>query len=315
MRVYRDQDHCDLAAATVVTVGVFDGVHRGHRALIERCRERRKPGEAVALVTFEPMPLAVLDPERAPPRLAGVRQKLELLRDAGVDLVWMMRFDQRLAATSARSFAGLLASGLNARHVVVGPDFRFGCRREGDFGQLQSLGRELGFSAERLPPVHVGGERVSSTAIRAALAAGELERAAHLLGRPYTLQGHVIRGKALGRTLGYPTANLRVPGGRPALTGIFAVRARVAGGRWCDGVASLGCRPAVGGGEPLLEVHLFEFGDDLYGRRLEVAFIEKLREEAHFERLEDLVAQMKTDEAQARGILADAGPCNPTNPD
>jgi riboflavin kinase/FMN adenylyltransferase len=306
MRVFRDQDHRDLAAATVVTVGVFDGVHLGHGALVERCRAQCRPGEQVALVTFEPMPMVLLDPARAPARLVGVRQKLELLRAAGVDLVWMMRFNHRLAATSAQDFAGLLKTGLNARHVVVGPDFRFGCRREGDFGRLEALGAQLGFTAERVSAVHVDGERVSSTAVRSALAAGDLAMAARLLGRPYTLLGRVIAGRALGRTLGYPTANLRVPGGRPALAGIFAIRARADEGDWRDGVANLGSRPAVGGGEPLLEAHLFDFDGDLYGRRLEVAFIEKLRDEAHFEHLDDLVIQMKRDEAQARDILAAA---------
>ena len=307
MRVCKDLDHRGLAASAVVTVGVFDGLHRGHRALIDRARSLCLDGEVLAVVTFEPLPLVVLDPQRAPARIIGTRQKLELLRAAGVDLVWMMRFNQQLARTPARVFAALLKTGLNARHVVVGSDFRFGHRREGDFARLQALGRELGFAAESLPPVLVDGQRVSSTAVRAALSQGAFRIAERLLGRAYTLSGRVLRGRALGRELGFPTANLRPPQGRLALSGVFAVRARFGDGAWRNGVASLGCRPAVGGGEALLETHLFDFSGDLYGRRMEVWFVKKLRDEAHFDRLDELVAQMKIDEAQARSVLGSAG--------
>lgn len=261
----------------------------------------------MALVTFEPMPLQVLDPQRAPVHLLGLRHKLELLDGAGVGLVWLMRFNQRLAETSADGFARLLKTGLNARHVVVGSDFRFGHGREGNFTRLRSLGKVHGFAAESVDPVLVDGQRVSSTAVRRALAAADFYLAERLLGRPYSVQGRVVRGRALGRTLGYPTANLRVPGGRSAITGIFAVRARVDAQSLRDGVASLGTRPVVGGGEMLLEVHLFDFDGDLYGRRMEVQFVEKLRDEAHFERLEDLVKQMKQDEELARSLLSGDG--------
>jgi riboflavin kinase/FMN adenylyltransferase len=223
----------------------------------------------------------------------------------GVDRVWMLRFNRQLAATRAGEFARLLRQGMNARHVVVGPDFRFGRGREGDFAQLQELGLEFGFTAEKLPPVLLDDERVSSTAVRAALSRGDLRQAARLLGRAYTMSGHVVRGQALGRKLGYATANLRIPGGRSPLDGVFAVRTRWQDGPWQDGVANLGCRPAVGGGEPLLETHLLDFEGDLYGRRMEVMFVEKLRDEAHFDHLDLLVAQMKKDEAQARSVLAD----------
>ena len=306
MRVCRDQDHRELAASAVVTVGVFDGLHRGHRALIDRARSLCRDGDVLALVTFEPLPLVILDPQRAPARLTGTRQKLELLRAAGVDLVWMMRFNRQLADTSAQAFAAQLKSGLNARRVVVGSDFRFGRRREGDFASLQALGGEFGFEAESLPPVLVDGLRVSSTAVRAALSQAKFGIAERLLGRAYTLSGRVVRGQALGRQLGYPTANLRLPEGPLPLSGIFAVRARIDEGPWRDGVANLGYRPAVGGGEALLETHLFEFDGDLYGRRMEVRFVEKLRDEAHFDHLDGLVAQMKNDEAQARLVLAGA---------
>ncbi|MEJ2535091.1 MAG: bifunctional riboflavin kinase/FAD synthetase [Gammaproteobacteria bacterium] len=260
MRISRDPKRLPLSSGSAVTIGNFDGVHRGHRALVERCRERAGRTADVAVVTFEPLPRYWLDPDTAPPRLTGPGHKLGLLHDAGVDLVWMMRFNARLASMSAEDFARrVLRDGLRARHVVIGADFRFGRRREGDVAQLERFGRDFGFGTEVLPTVERSGLRVSSTAVREALATDRLELAGELLGRPYTHCGRVVRGRQLGRRLGYPTANLRLPPGGSPLGGIYAVRARVAGGPWRDGIANLGVRPAVGGGEPLLEVHLFDF--------------------------------------------------------
>jgi len=290
---------------SVVTVGNFDGLHVGHQALIRRCRERAGTDRRVAVVTFEPLPQTWFNPERAPARLQGVAHKLTLLQQFGVDRVWMLRFNRQLADMPPERFVReLLVEGLCAGHVVVGEDFCFGQGRTGNAEVLATLGTEMGFTTEVLPPVEVAGQRVSSTAIRKLLAQGELDQAATLLGRPYSMLGRVGHGLRLGRDLGYPTANVHL-GYRPVpLQGVFAVQARREGGRWHDGVASLGRRPAVGGGDLLLEVHLFDFSGELYNRRLETRFIQRIRDEADFERLEDLVAQMRQDAAQARAVLS-----------
>ncbi len=237
----------------------------------------------------------------------SVRQKLVLLRDAGVDLVWMMRFNGRLASMAARDFVtDILVARLAAQCVVVGDDFRFGHGREGDTGMLADLGLAMGFETEAVASITHNGERISSTAIRERLVKGDIAGAREMLGRPYRLAGRVLRGRRLGTELGYPTANVRPPGGISPMTGVFAVRARTDKGAWLDGVASMGTRPAVGGGAPMLEVHLFDFSGDLYGRRLETEFVEKLREEEDFASLDALIAQMAKDAARAREMLARA---------
>jgi riboflavin kinase/FMN adenylyltransferase len=294
---------------SVVTIGNFDGVHRGHQALLARARQRTLPGEELAVVTFEPLPQAFFRPEQAPARLTTVRQKLELLNDLGVGFCWMMRFDQKLAELSPVEFVQqVLVDGLATRHVVVGEDFRFGHKRSGNLQLLSSLGEQAGFTVETVAPVLQASERISSTAIRQALAASDFSMAATLLGRPYCMDGHVVKGQQLGRELDYPTANLRVSAQPCPIHGIFAVYARrcVTGAPQVrlPGVASLGRRPTVGGRELLLEVHLFDFAADLYGQRLEVEFVAKLRDELHFENVDCMRVQMKLDEMQARQILA-----------
>jgi riboflavin kinase/FMN adenylyltransferase len=215
IRIIEDNAARGLAPASVVTIGNFDGLHLGHQALIRRCLESRLPGEVTAVVTFEPLPQAFLRPQQAPPRIYGAQRKLDLLREAGVELAWVMRFDRELASMPAATFAeSVLAAGLGARRVLVGPDFRFGHRREGDLVLLANLGRRLGFVVEPADEVRLDGERVSSTLIRKLLAAGNFARAERCLGRPYVLRGQVIRGRQLGRELGYPTANL-VPEATP----------------------------------------------------------------------------------------------------
>jgi riboflavin kinase/FMN adenylyltransferase len=265
------------------------------------------------VVTFEPLPLAFFNAQNAPPRLSTVYQKLGLFERQGVDQVWMMRFDAELAGLSALDFVrAVLVDGLSARTVVVGADFRFGYKREGDLAMLHRLGEGFGFEVETVSAVFAGETRISSTAIRVALAAGDLKRARTLLGRPYRMEGHVVRGEQLGRELGYPTANLRIRARPQGIQGIFAVYVREQSvpardtriGHWRPAVASLGWRPTVGGQEPLLEVHVFDFDNQLYGRRLEVEFVAKLRDESHFENIEQLVAQMRRDEQEARAILA-----------
>lgn len=292
---------------SVVTVGNFDGLHRGHLALLGRCRELAGNDLAVAVMTFEPLPEAFFRPEQAPPRLSTVYQKLHLLRSLGTDIVWLNRFNRRFAGLTAREFVELaLARTLRARHVVVGEDFRFGRGREGDVAMLRDLGAEFGFGVEIVSEVFSDGVRISSSRIREDLACGAFEAAAGLLGRPFRMEGHVVRGAALGRRLGYPTANLRIRAQPSPLGGVLAAFARIGAGAWRPAVANLGRRPAVGGKEPLLEVHFFDFDEDLYGQRLEVQFVAKLRDEANFESFDALVAQMRRDEQAARDCLAGA---------
>jgi len=298
---------------SVVTIGNFDGVHRGHQALIQRARENVLSGAQLAVVTFEPLPQAFFRPEQAPARLSTVYQKLAMLKSLGVDLCWLMRFDQALAQLEPVDFVRqVLVKELAVRHVVVGQDFRFGHKRAGNLDLLSAFGRAADFTVETLEPVLDGDRRISSTAIRQALFEGNFAQAGNMLGRPFRMDGHVVKGQQLGRTLGYPTANLRIRAEPSPLQGIFAVYARICDdltdasrpGPWRPGVASLGRRPTVGGAELLLEVHLFDFSADLYGRRLQVEFVAKLRDELHFADMETLLLHMQRDEQQARRILA-----------
>ncbi|NIM68966.1 MAG: bifunctional riboflavin kinase/FAD synthetase [Xanthomonadales bacterium] len=309
MRFVRDNQQPRLSAGSVVAVGSFDGMHTGHRTLIRHCRTSARDGLDAVVLTFEPLPEALFRPLTPPARITSVRQKLALFRAWGMDLVWMMRFNQALAAMPAADFVQeILVDALGVRHLVIGDDFRFGRAREGDLGMLLESGTRFGFQVDAIEAVRENGERVSSSAIRHALQAGDFAQAERLLGRAFTVEGRVYRGSQLGRRLGYPTANLR-PAAEPCpLHGVFAVRARVLGpgapGTWLDGVASLGWRPAVGGTDFVVEVHLFDFDQDLYGRRLEVGFVQKLRDEADFDDMDALVAQMREDERHARRVIA-----------
>ncbi|MBA4284908.1 MAG: bifunctional riboflavin kinase/FAD synthetase, partial [Xanthomonadaceae bacterium] len=226
------------------------------------------------------------------------------LQALGVDVIGLLRFNPAMVAMAAEDFVRrVLVAKLHAREVWVGPDFRFGHRRGGDVALLQRMGTELGFVTQALPLVEDASGRVSSTAVRTALAAAELDRAAALLGRPYAIPGRVVRGRQLGRTLGYPTANLRFGGKRPPMRGIFATWVHGVGKQPMPSVSSLGTRPTVNGTEPLLEAHLFDFNGDLYGRRIGVEFVAKLRDELKFDDLPALIEQMDRDSAQARAIL------------
>ena len=309
MRVIRNRpglnEEAYASGRSAVTIGNFDGVHRGHRALVDRCRLLAGDRDAVAVVTFEPLPGAFFRPDHSPARLSSVYRKLELLRCLDVDITWLMRFDNSLAALTARQFTEqVLFHGLNARYVVVGEDFRFGSGREGDVPLLENLGNDFGFEVETVPAVLSNGARISSSGIREKLAAGDFRSAAQCLGQPYRMEGHVVKGASLGRKLGYPTANLRIRSEPSPLGGVLAAWARVSGGRWRPAVTNLGRRPVVGGGEPLLEVHFFDWDKDLYGQRLEVQFVAKLRDELNFDGIDSLVAQMELDEQEARLILA-----------
>jgi riboflavin kinase/FMN adenylyltransferase len=288
-----------------VTIGNFDGVHLGHQAMLERLvRHARGLGVPATVMTFEPAPREYFEPTHAPARLTRLREKLELFAAAGVERCLVLRFEKRLQGMHGDEFVhGLLCERMGARQVVVGSDFRFGVGGKADVALLQKVGAQLGFGVEVVEPVLVDGERVSSSLIRAALANRDLERAARLLGRPYAMHGKVIRGEGLGRKLGFPTANMRVHRRVTPLDGIFAVRVRGIGARALPGVASLGTRPTVGGGEVLLEAHLFDFDADLYGRWLAVEFVQRLREERKFESLDAMVVQMHIDAGQARAAL------------
>ncbi|WP_240126616.1 bifunctional riboflavin kinase/FAD synthetase [Thermomonas alba] len=290
---------------SVVCIGAFDGLHLGHRALVDRAVARaRDLGLPAVALGFEPLPREFFATGVRPPRLMLARAKIEGLRALGCDGVGLLRFDAQLAAMSAEDFVRqVLVQQLAAREVWVGPEFRFGRGRGGDIALLQAMGATLGFTAQQIVPVHVEGERVSSTRIRAALAAGDFAQAARLLGRPYAIAGRVVRGRQLGRTLGYPTANLRYGGKVPALRGIYATWVHGVGAAPWPAVASFGTRPTVDGVEPLLEAHLFDFEGSLYGQRIEVEFVAHLRDEERFPDLPALVAQMRRDEARARAIL------------
>jgi riboflavin kinase/FMN adenylyltransferase len=289
----------------VATIGNFDGVHLGHQHMIAGVRAHAGAlGLPAAVITFEPTPREFFEGPAAPSRLTRLREKLEALAIYGVDRVVVVRFDQRLQAMGAEEFVErLLVEGLGVRHLVIGHDFRFARRREGNFAMLQAAGARHGFAVEEIGEFRVDGERVSSSLVRDALGRGDLDRATRLLGRPYRMAGRVRLGRKLGRELGFPTANIALHRKVVPLWGIFAVRASGAGLADHPAVASLGTRPTVDGTDPLLEVHLFDFDGDLYGRCLDVDFIARLRDERKFESLDALVEQMHHDAAAARKAL------------
>jgi riboflavin kinase/FMN adenylyltransferase len=289
----------------VLTVGNYDGVHLGHQQMLRVLRERAWAiGLPATVLVFEPSSKEFIDPQGAPPRLTRWREKWVALADCGVDRLVTLRFGERIRSMSPQAFVDeLIVDAFGARHMVVGDDFRYGSRAAGTIETLIEAGRSHGFTVEQIAPYRVDAVRVSSTAVRERLERGDFAGAARLLGRPYRILGRVARGEALGRKLGFPTANLRLGRAKPPVWGVLAVRvAGIADAPW-PGVASLGTRPTVGGVEPLLEVHLFDFAGDLYGRELEVEFVAKLRDERKFDSLDELVAQMREDAAAARRSL------------
>lgn len=290
-----------------VTIGNFDGLHLGHKAMLARLQDvARTRGLPACVLSFEPHPREFFTPEQAPARLSSLREKAECLRRLGIDRLHVFRFDRAFSALGAEAFVDrVLGETLQARYVLVGDDFRFGAKRAGDFALLQKMGSTLGFDAEFLPTVEVAGERSSSTAVRAALAAGELDHAARLLGRPYSISGRVVHGDKLGRDIGFPTANIQLKHNRPPLMGIFAVEVAGLNGKPLPGVASLGKRPTVKNPDaaPVLEVHLFDFNADIYGRRVRVDFLKKLRDEEKYPDLDSLVTQIHRDVAAAKTYL------------
>jgi riboflavin kinase/FMN adenylyltransferase len=295
------------SAPHAVTIGNFDGLHRGHQAMLARLKEAAgKRGLPSCVLTFEPHPREFFAPAQAPARLSSLREKSELIEAAGIDRLHVCRFNQSFSSLSPAEFIErVLVNTLGTRWLLVGDDFRFGARRAGDFALLKEAGARLGFEVESLPTISVEGKRASSTAVREALAAGDMQHARELLGRPYSISGHVMHGNKLGRQIGFPTANIQLQHNRPPLSGIFAVEIHGLDGAPLQGVASLGTRPTVHeNGNPTLEVFIFDFCDDLYGRRLRVDFLKKLRDEEKYPDLELLIAQINRDVDNARAYFA-----------
>ena len=287
---------------TALAIGSFDGVHLGHRAMMEHVWDAaRSRNLAPAALTFEPLPREFFSPSTAPARLSSLGEKLGQIAAAGIESVFVERFDARFAALRPEEFAARLRDTYRARWVMTGQDFRYGAGRKGDTASLAEAGHALGFEVEVLPAVTVDGERVSSTAVREALARADFGDAARLLGRPYAICGRVMHGAKRGRTMGFPTANIGLARPRAPLSGIFAVKCFGAATRGLEGVASLGMNPAVQRGGPAsLEAFLFDFSGDLYGSRLTIEFVKKLREEADFTSLDELAAQIRRDCDAAR---------------
>jgi riboflavin kinase/FMN adenylyltransferase len=287
-----------------VTIGTYDGIHLGHQALLGRVREHAARLEAAAvLLTFEPTPREYLASADPPARLTSLRERWRILTPLQLDYLWLLRFGEALRNLSAEGFAQLLVRELAPRVVVVGHDFRFAKHGEATAPILAEAGRRLGFEVEVLPAVTLEGERISSSGVRAALAAGDFERARRWLGRPWSMRGRVQPGKRLGARLGFPTANVPLERRRAPVAGIFAVRVHGVDDAARAGVASLGTRPTIGGTEALLEAHVFDFDGDLYGREIEVEFVARLRDEERFATLEALTVQMERDASAARRIL------------
>lgn len=303
------------APGTVATIGNFDGVHLGHRYVIHRLAEvGARMGLPVTVVLFEPQPQEYFRGAAAPARLTCLREKVARLAELPVDRVLVLRFDRRLAQMPAAAFIDrVLVRGLGVKYLVVGDDFRFGRGREGDFALLRRAGKARGFEVVQAPSFTLEGVRVSSTRVREALERGDMETAAEFLGRPYSMCGRVAAGRQRGRDLGFPTANIDPFRRRSPVSGVFAVTVTGVAERPWPGVANVGVRPTVAGTRVWLEVHLFDFHGDLYGRQLEVFFRHKLREERRFPSLEVLRAQIQQDAAQARQWLEDKEPTWTTN--
>jgi riboflavin kinase/FMN adenylyltransferase len=312
MHVFRGLPNPESRSPCALTIGNFDGVHRGHAALLQKVvHQARQSGLPAAVMTFEPHPREYFAAraghlDRAPARIANLRDKLEALEQAGIDRVIVEHFNARFAALTAQQFIeNILVQGCHARWICVGDDFRFGAKRSGDFDLLRRAGQQWGFGVEAMPTLMHDGLRISSSEVRQALASGNFALTQELLGRPYRMSGRVIHGKKLGRTLGFPTLNLRVVHKRPAVTGIFVVRVHGLAEQALPGVASLGVRPTVEDqGRVLLETHVFDWQGDAYGRLIRVEFLKKLRDEEKYDSLQQLTDAIAEDERQAREFFS-----------
>ena len=306
VRHLRDLPFKQMRAGSVVTIGAYDGLHLGHEQLLARVRAASSERELPSVVmSFEPTPKEFFATDSPPARLMRFREKFEALADHGIDYFYCPRFDARMRDISANDFIRrILIHGLGARHIVVGDDFQFARKREGNIEQLRNASRALEYDIEQVPSIVVDDVRVSSTAIREALWSGDLQRATALLGRPYRMSGSVIMGEKLGRTLGFPTANVDLRRRQSAVMGIFAVRVFGLANEPLDAVASVGTRPTFDGTKPLLEVHIFDFDADIYGEYIHVDFVSRLRSEIKYDQVSELVAQMYRDVDNARSMLA-----------
>jgi riboflavin kinase/FMN adenylyltransferase len=307
MKVFRGLPNDAARAPCALTIGNFDGVHRGHQALLAHVRAAADTlGLEAAVMTFEPHPREYFaqrsgDLSRAPARVANLRDKLGDLARAGIDRVIVEHFNEHFASITPQDFIErVLVDGLHVKWLMVGDDFCFGAKRAGNIAMLVEAGKRHGFQVDTLPTVREGGQRISSSAVRETLAAGDLRATGALLGHPYAMSGHVIHGQKLGRTLGFPTLNLRVMH-RPALHGIFVVQVHGLADTPLPAVASLGVRPTVeDAGRMLLEVHLFDYDRPCYGKLVRVEFLEKLRDEEKYVDLDTLTAAIDRDAQQAR---------------
>lgn len=306
MLIRRGDEPCrDANRECVVAIGNFDGLHLGHQAIIGRLFVRsREERLHSAVLTFEPHPREYFAPEAAPARLMRLRDKAEMLEALGVEELRVLRFGARVSQWDGATFIQrVLVGAMGAKQVVIGEDFRFGRGRQGDLALLRAQGAAHGFGVDVVPAIEAGGERASSTRVREALATGRMDEVRALLGRDYRISGRVVEGAKLGRRLGFPTANIRLHRRVPPLAGIFAVRVSGPSLTRHPGVASVGTRPAVGGKEWLLEVHLFDVERNLYRQRLRVDFVERLRDELDYDDLGAMAEQMHRDAARARELL------------
>ena len=289
-----------------VSIGNFDGVHRGHQLVMQQLvSQAQAQGISPLVLVFEPQPQEYFTPGKAPPRLTTLREKVVALRRSGIKDFVCLRFDQTLAGIEPEEFVRrYLVRALAARLLIVGDDFRFGRGRRGDFALLESMSRSHGYALETMATFSLHGSRVSSSRIRELLAAGDMAAANNLLGRPFNIIGRVIAGRQVGRTLGFPTANIDVHDRTPPLRGVYSVQVEGLGPGLVNGVASIGTRPVFSGQRLLLEVFLFDWNTDIYGCRINVQFRRHLRPEQDFESVDELCAQMARDVEQARVILA-----------
>ncbi len=304
---------CNLSSApkgAVVTIGNFDGVHIGHQALLKRVTAQARALRTKSLViTFEPQPFEFFARAKSAPRLTRWREKFCLLAEQGVDAVLVIRFNAQFAAMTAQEFVQkILHDALQAKCVLVGDDFQFGHGREGDFNFLKTAGKQFGFAVENIPSIQLQNERVSSTRVRQALATADHEYVQQLLNRPYTMQGRVVYGDKRGRTIGFPTANIYLHRAVTPVQGVYVVKMYgVVENKGLLGVANVGIRPTVGGTRSLLEVHLFDFAQEIYGRHVAVEFCKKLRDEKRFDNLDLLKQQIWQDAADARRYFEMSG--------
>ncbi|MDH3632398.1 MAG: bifunctional riboflavin kinase/FAD synthetase [Gammaproteobacteria bacterium] len=291
--------------ASAVTIGNFDGVHRGHQLVISQLKQvAATTSLPTVVIIFEPQPIEYFAPDKAPKRLARFREKIAYLKAQQIDYLLCLHFDHRLAAQSAEDFVQqILINSLNTKHLVIGDDFHFGKNRQGNFQFLKDNAERYGFMVDETETLMIDGERVSSTRIRESIRQGNFEKAAELLGRPYSLSGRIAHGQKLGRKLGYPTINIKMGDKTLIVKGIFAVNVKGLDNRVLEGVASIGTRPTVNGVDTILEVYILDFDRDVYGYSVEVNFLHKIRNEEKFASLEELAAHIAQDTEKAKAFF------------